>query len=476
MLSRVTAAQAGLALVLFAALWSALLWNTSLTPPQDSIEQWVWVNSLQWGYYKHPPLPTWLLWLPDRASGHSVATLVLMGAATTGAALALLWNLLRRARGTAYACVAVLAAACITYYNVRLNYYNHNVVLLLASTACAWALERALATKQRRWWLGVGLALGLGALAKYQVVMTVACVAVTVILTGTWRDAAQRRGMGLAAGLALLVVLPHAIWLVNQRDGPIAYAMHSSLGARLDAAARTGLTLQWLADQVLNRALPALLLLLGAAAVSPRSAAKAPDAARVLLRVWGFLPLVLMATLALLTGAELQMHWGTAFLLFLVPALMESRPRDWAAAPARVVLGVFLALQAVVAALVLVQSPIGPAALRDRHWRQLDAARLAQAVAPARQDLSGPIGVVIGPAAMAGALALGLPEQPLVLIDGRLDISPWVPADLVARCGAVEIGLRADLPNGVPFGAVSPAWSWRVVAPVEPGRCAATGA
>jgi hypothetical protein len=43
-----------------------------------------------------------------------------------------------RLRGPTHAGVALLAALCITYYNGRLHYYNHNILLLLLSSASAW--------------------------------------------------------------------------------------------------------------------------------------------------------------------------------------------------------------------------------------------------------------------------------------------------------------------------------------------------
>ena len=55
---------------------------------------------------------------------------------------------------------------CITYYNGRLRYYNHNVVLMLAVVASAWCCWQAFDTKRLHWWLALGIAMGLGALAK----------------------------------------------------------------------------------------------------------------------------------------------------------------------------------------------------------------------------------------------------------------------------------------------------------------------
>ena len=81
----------------------------------------------------------------------------------------------------------------------------------------------------------------------------------------------------------------------------------------------------------------------------------------------------------------------------------------------------------------------------------------------ARQELGGPVRIVSGPAAPAGALALQLAEQPLVLIDGRLDRSPWLSADLVARCGVLQLGTARALPAGHMLGTAFPGLAWRVL-------------
>ena len=166
-------------------------------------------------------------------------------------------------------------------------------------------------------------------------------------------------------------------------------------------------------------------------------------------------------------GAELQLQWGTPFLLFLVPAVMELLPlRVWRRADPRVALTTFVFIQMLLLVLSQLTSPRGPVALRDHHWRTFDSALLAEIVAgPARVALGGPIRIVIGAGDEAGALALQLPEHPLVLIDGRLDRSPWVSKNLLRRCGAVQLGTELALPGGHPVGAAFPGQVWRVVAP-----------
>ena len=472
----------------FAAVWLAQLASTNLSPPIDDIEQLSWVRSLEWGYYKHPPLPTWLLWLPVRLFGLSASTVFVVGAVVTLAALAIYWRLLVNMRGAAYALVALLAAACITYYNGRLHYYNHNVVLLLASTASAALCWQAFTKRRRRWWLALGVVVGLGALAKYQIAVTVLCILAFAVHQRAWRDVQQWQGLLLAGLAALVLFSPHIRWLQLHDYGPVGYALGSTLGAQANLSSRTFGSAHWLLDQLFNRALPAFLLLAMATLLAGRTAQPAAheptplsradhDAGRALLLSWGLVPLLFIPLVGALTGAKVQLHWGTPFLLFVVPAVMEMAPRTlWQRPDRRALLAAFVAIQALLLGISHQSSQRGSQLLTDTQalntawndaaWRRIDARAIANAMGPlARSALAGPVRVVSGPAPIAGALALALPEHPVVLIDGRFDQSPWVSRALLASCGGVEIGTTPNLPLGTEIGASLPGWSWQIMPP-----------
>ncbi|CUJ55078.1 Uncharacterised protein [Achromobacter xylosoxidans] len=196
----------------------------------------------------------------------------------------------------------------------------------------------------------------------------------------------------------------------------------------------------------------------------PRTATR-----RALLLSFGLIPLLFVSVMTLISGSHIQLHWGTPFLLFVVPAAMELTRSAWQAPfrPRRAVL-VFVLIQLLLMARVELTGPNGAGLMRRASdWRYFDAQALADTLHPrAVAELGGPVRVISGPWEESGALALRLPGQPLVLIHGQLRFSPWVGADLLAACGALELSKGRTRPDGfAPVGPAFPSLYWRVWRP-----------
>ncbi|GAC1530614.1 MAG: hypothetical protein NVS2B4_09580 [Ramlibacter sp.] len=471
----------------FAAFWLLLDSALSRVAPADNIEQLTWVRSLEWGYYKHPPLPTWLLWPLVRLFGLNEWNTYVLGALMTLTAVAMLRSVVAQAWGRQEANLCALAVLCVTYYNGRLYYYNHNVVLLWISAACAWSSWQALRTRKIGWWVVVGALLGIGALTKYQIAITALCTMACWLLARGWRDRVHRQGAALAIMVAMTIFAPHLVWLVESNFPPVHYAMSSSLSAGLGCNERMVQSVTWLSDQLLNRALPAWLMLALTAAtqhshrgrpgtpLAPGHSQAGPSHlqpdGRSFLLVWGVLPLWAITIIGLLAGSDLQLQWGTAFVLFTIPAVMVLTRRvvNWAKTPAALMLLIFAGVQTVLAGESISTSPLG-AAPKLLHWRAFDIESLSQAIElPMRKQIGrSPVCVISGPSAVAGALALRMPAHPLVLIDGRMDRSPWV-ASMSAQpgCALLEVIPSKSRQTDTGFQAIEGPYGqfeWRVSA------------
>lgn len=458
---------AALALALvFGAAWLALLGATAVTPPLDNIEQTIWLRSMQWGYYKHPPLPTWLAAGAAALGGYGPWPTYVLGATCTLAALLMFWQLLRECRGTAFAHMALLASLCVTFYNGRLYYFNHNVVMMPCIVGMAWTCWRLTQRPRLATWTLLGLCAGLGMLSKYETAVAGACVLLWWLHLRGWRHPVHRVGLWLGACVAALVFLPHVLWLWQHDFAPLHYAENTSLGVGLGEAARLSHTLLWLADWLFNRPILSWLVL-GAAWWGQRRSAPpgGPDSSgdsRRFLLLWGVAPALMMALLGLAFGTDLQLQWLTAFTLWTVAAAMACMRVDWAAPRVlRAAWAVFLIVQIMLAAQLWLSSMHGPERWRSEHWRNFPSDALARAVAePAHQALGGPIDIVSGPYKEAGALALRLPEHPRVLINGNLSISPWIEADELKTRRVITLFAAYTVPDGA--HRAIPGWAWRV--------------
>ena len=105
----------------------------------------------------------------------------------------------------------------------------------VASALLVW---RAVGSRQLHWWAALGCCLGLGALAKYQMILAAVAVFLFWLASGAWRERVHMIGLVLAAAISLAIISPHLYWLFLNDFGPIRYATESSLGASLGGGGR----------------------------------------------------------------------------------------------------------------------------------------------------------------------------------------------------------------------------------------------
>lgn len=456
-------------LLVFASIWLLAVILPRNTPPLDNAEQWVWSQGFALGYYKHPPLPTWLAMAVQTVTGRSPVWISIMGAACVVGTLWLYARLLTVLRGRGFASLSVLAALCITYATLRLDFYNHNTVMMPLMAGIAWLMWRVAVAPSVRAWLGIGVLVGLGLLTKYQFVLVGACVALWWLRVGGWRERIHVQGAFLAVGAATLVFSPHVVWLIDSDWAPLHYASRSSLGAYLPMESRPAHVGLWVLDWLGNRLLPAWLLLIAAWLALRKAMRRFPEAddklGRDLLLIMGWLPLVLMATLGLLTGMRLQFKWSTAFLLWTIPAVMVTipafsrsvKPSLWREP---LIVGAFVLLQAALLGLQAKASrPCFPESLCPWSQRSFEhAAEAADAFSQAK--LGGPVEILSGPYGVSGVMAQHLlrsrGDAPVVLIDGDLGKSPWLDEQTVAASRVVQVWPGCELPVGAER--IMPGW------------------
>jgi 4-amino-4-deoxy-L-arabinose transferase-like glycosyltransferase len=444
-----------------ALIWSALPSLLLSAPHGDNVEQLNWAHAFQWGYFKHPPLPTWLLRAGIEVFGASAPLTYALAMACVAIALLLLWLCARELMAPRHALIALLVSTTNYYLMGRGSFLNHNTVMLPFIALSAWAVLRIARGAGWRVWLVLGLAQALGLLTKYQMALIVFANAAALLAAGVHRQPRFGVHLALASAATLLPLIPHAIWLADHQFSTFQYAGHSLL-AGLGPARRLVACASFLAQQLarLAPALVALALILWLASARPPSStlgtaegkpvtppfdeARLPPGARWAqertLAVLALVPLGGIVLLVLIAGVAPQNHWGASSTL-LIPLLLVSRLRP----NAQQSIGTSGAAAVLCHAVAIVWNVAvwkvdpGPhhrfaaralAALAQQHWSAHQA---------------GPIRLVLGPDWEAGSIALYLPGYPPVLPNADPRQAPWIDPDLAARCGALVIG-RTEYP------------------------------
>ena len=438
-----------------AALWTALPATLYPNLPLDLIEALTYGREWQLGYDKLPPLPWWIIEIAYRLFGVDTVY-YLIAQVTVLAAFALVWMLARRLVGPAGALVAVLIVDGLHYFNFTAAKFNHDVIQLPFWALAGLAFHGALRGGRLRDWCLLGLALGIALWAKYFVIILAAPLALFLLLDPDARPALRTAGPYVAALVALIVALPHLVWLVENDFLPFKYAearaapVHGLLDHLLHPLAFVAGQIFWLVPAGLI-ALPLFV---------PRPAAKpAADALdRRIVTLLTFGPAALLIAGSVITGRGLIAMWGYPLWLFLGlwivielgPALAQARLKGIAIA--------WAAVTALYAVAFVVQYGVLP--FFDHRYRAsvFPGDRLGAEISSRFRAATGePLAYVIGSMWLGGNISRYSVERPRTLIDGRPERAPWIDlADLRQRGGVViwSDGDRAKVPEN--YTAIAP--------------------
>jgi 4-amino-4-deoxy-L-arabinose transferase-like glycosyltransferase len=179
---------------------------------RDELQLWVDAQRLDWGYVAYPPLTAFLGRLGIELLGDSTNGLRLFAALAQAIAMLVAGLIARELGGQRMAqAVAALAVACTPVSMLQGSMLMYVGIEYLCVVLTVWMLLRVINGGDARWWLGVGVAIGLGMMTRYTMLFWAVGLAAGVVSTPLRR---QLAGPWLWAGVALslLVFAPNAWW------------------------------------------------------------------------------------------------------------------------------------------------------------------------------------------------------------------------------------------------------------------------
>ena len=204
--------------LLFLACLAALVvfraWFNGAVPLSgEEAYYWTWSRHLDIGYFDHPPLTAWAIWLATKLFGQTALGVRIAALAfhTAGAVFVLLAA--RRAFGdwTTAAWAGALFTATLFFAATA------TVVIPDSALFCCWALAvwlvlEAMQPGRERLWVAVGGALGLCALAKFHAILLAAAIGLVLVVSPRQRRLLRSGWLYLGGAAAILVSLPVFLW------------------------------------------------------------------------------------------------------------------------------------------------------------------------------------------------------------------------------------------------------------------------
>ena len=204
-----------LALTVF-HLWFIASGRWPLAP--DEAHYWEWSRRLDWSYYSKGPLVAYLIALSTRLGGHTEFWVrlpaVLLGTALAAVAYVLARRIFQSERA---GFLSVLFLSLMPLYAAGSLLMTIDPPFVFFWGLASLFLLRAARRRGETAWYGAGVALGLGMLSKYTMLMLLPCIFLWLLASGKLRPWLRRREPYEAGVLGLLIFSPVMVW--NARHG-----------------------------------------------------------------------------------------------------------------------------------------------------------------------------------------------------------------------------------------------------------------
>ncbi len=424
-------------LVLHIATWIFLPTFIGNSINRDTVQIVYWGHELEWGYFKHPPLLSWLTEVVVTLFGNSDLAIYAASEMLMVVAFYAVYRLSRKYLPPLQSVMAVAVLPVMGYFSYLVPHLNHNIILIPVWALTTYLAYQAIEERKNRAWLWLGLCIGLGVLGKYTTLILPALIFAYVVATPAHRPLLRRWEPWLGAALCLLVVLPHLVWLVHNGFPTLRYLAADAGSGGGDWPLRHLVNPVDGLLKMLGMCGSLLLAIAGGLGRPCRQMAALRSRDRFLL-VMTLGPAATVLALSLLTGGEFHNEWATPFFVML-PALLLCLfyPEPTARQVNRFLVWVSGLSAAMIAVYLAIYSGVLPLA-EEAGWARFPARELAVGVSEGwRAVCRGPVPVVVGDSWLAGIAAYGLPERPRVYTEADPAMAPWLTDPEVRESGAV---------------------------------------
>src|SRR5690242_6404918 len=181
----------------------------------DEAQYWAWSREPAFGYFSKPPLLAWTIALAERVCGSSEACIRAPAPLFYFGTSLLVYATARTLydRRIAFYAALTIALATGTAFSARI--ISTDVPLLFFWALALLAYIKLLQGGDLRWGVTLGVALGLGLLAKYAMIYFLLGIAIASVIDRDARTLLRSRSLWLALPIALIIIAPNILWNID---------------------------------------------------------------------------------------------------------------------------------------------------------------------------------------------------------------------------------------------------------------------
>lgn len=179
------------------------------------------------GYGSQPPLYNWLQWIFVSGLGLGLFSLALLKNLLLLATYLCTWFLARPLIGIHAATAASMSLILFPQIGWESQRdLTHTVLVTCLASATLWCYFALLREPVRSRFAMLGLLVGLGLIAKYSFAILVAALVASSYVVKEHRAIVWNRRLPISIAVALAVVLPHGVWLLQHLETAAAGTLH----------------------------------------------------------------------------------------------------------------------------------------------------------------------------------------------------------------------------------------------------------
>ena len=181
----------------------------------DEAQYWAWSREPAFGYFTKPPLLAWIIAIADQICGSSEACVRAPAPILYFGTCLLVFAIARHVYDDRVAFFAALSTALSPGLAFSARIISTDVPLLFCWALALLAYVKLMGGADRRWTVVLGVALGLGTLAKYAMLYFLLGIGLAAWFDRDARRLLAQPDLWLALAIAALIVAPNIQWNIT---------------------------------------------------------------------------------------------------------------------------------------------------------------------------------------------------------------------------------------------------------------------